>query len=109
MRARRFIDLWNAGRVREALDGAAPGYEYRDAVMGGPFDKDAHIAMMEAILEQVPDRRITVSREWIVDDVEFVEYVWYGTAGAESIHSEWLALFEFDGEAMQRQRHYRCS
>jgi predicted SnoaL-like aldol condensation-catalyzing enzyme len=106
VRALRFIDLWNAGRVRDALANAAPSYTYQDATMG-PLDKDAHIAMMEGILERIPDRRIRVAREWSVGDVEFVEYVWSGTTGADPIQSDWLAIFEFDGQTLQRQRHYR--
>ena len=106
-RARRFFDVWNAGRVVEALDDADPGYTYHDAIFGGPFDKDGHLAMMERILDEIPDRRATIIGAWTVGDVEFVEYVWTGTAGAASVSSEWLAIFEFDRGALRQQRHYR--
>ena len=107
-RARAFIELWNAGRVRDALVSAAPDYTYQDAVAGGPHDRDGHIALMEAILEQVPDRKITIHRAWDTDGVEFLEYHWTGTPrGGEPISSDWLAIFEFTGAKLRRQRHYR--
>lgn len=112
-RAARFVALWNAGRCAESVANTGPDYTYQDAIMGGPHDREAHIALMESVLTQVPDRHITIERQWTVGDVEFVAYRWTGTpsgGGDDRIESEWLAIFEFDGEVLLSQRHYsgRC-
>lgn len=107
-RTERFVALWNEGRVREALGETAEDYSYWDSVMGGPHDRDAHVAMMESIFEAMPDRRISIIRQWATDDAEFCEYIWRGTGRDGSvIESYYFGVFEFDtaGRAV-RQRHF---
>lgn len=107
-RTERFIELWNEGRVQEALGETADGYTYSDPVMGGPHDRDAHITMMKSIYEAMPDRRITINRLWVTDDVEFCEYTWRATSpDGDTIENDYLGMLEFDasGRAV-RQRHF---
>lgn len=108
--AERFADLWNDGRVVEALGEVAEGYTYTDTVMGGPFDRDQHIELMGKVLERFPDRRLVIERAWAVGSVEFVEYRWTGTdhESGEVLEREWLGVFEYDdlGRAV-KQRHYQ--
>ena len=63
---------------------------------------------MESVIRKVRDRHITIERQWTVGDVEFIAYRWTGTqsGGDDRIESEWLAIFEFDGDVLLRQQHY---
>lgn len=108
-RVARFIDLWNAGKVHEAVADVADGYWYHDAVLGGPHDRAAHLAIMEQVLSLYPDRHIDITREWSAGDTEVVEYRWTGTADGGRVEADWVAVVEFDGDRMKSQRHYRGS
>ena len=107
-RTEQFIELWNAGRVREALGETVDSYSYWDSVMGGPHDRDAHVAMMESIFEAMPDRRISITRLWVTDDAEFCDYLWRATGpDGTAIESSYFGVFEFDATGRAaRQRHF---
>jgi hypothetical protein len=106
-RAERFVELWNDGRVEEALGETTSDYTYSDPVLGGPHDRDAHVGLMRQIYEAMPDRRITIHRSWAADDAEFIEYTWRGTSPTgEVIEQQYLGVLEFDADGRAaRQRH----
>jgi hypothetical protein len=107
-RVERFVELWNEGRVAEALGETADGYTYWDSVMGGPHDRDAHVAMMQSILDAMPDRHIDVHRVWTTGDADFVDYTWSATTpeGSTRTH-ECFGVLEYDDAGRPtRQRHF---
>lgn len=105
-----FFVLWNDGRVRDAVDNVTDDYWYQDAVLGGPHDRDAHIAIMERVLSMYPNRRAEVIRVTESADVEVVEYHWSGTSiEGEQLEADWVGVVDFAGNRMRSQRHYRGS
>jgi ketosteroid isomerase-like protein len=104
-----FAALFNEGRLKDALGEVAEGYTYTDPIFGTVRGKDAHVTVMQQVLDAYPDRTIHVVSAWGTGDLEFAEYRWQGTptAGGDRVNAEWAVVIEYRQDRMLRQRHYR--
>jgi ketosteroid isomerase-like protein len=59
-----FWELFNAGRLEEAIALCSPDFEYVDHQNGGVFDAHGFLGEMRKILEAAPDRRVTILRKF---------------------------------------------
>ena len=84
--AQRYVDAFNAGDIEGLRRLMAPSYRYTDRYAGGTIGSAEHLAVIGAVLERMPDRRIIVDRILSSGDTCVVVGTWTATpVGADRL------------------------
>src|SRR6476659_8802309 len=102
-------ELFNAGRLEEAISLCSSDFEYVDHQNGGVFDASGFLGEMRRILDAAPDRRVTILRKFEgAPGSGVLEAQWQGTfaGAADPTITGAACVFDVAGGQIKRLRMY---
>jgi hypothetical protein len=102
----RFVEAFNGGNFVAMRKLMAEGYTHAEPLYPGPYDAEAHIALMQDVIERAPDRRVDVTRTLPGAGAVAAEGLWVGHIGGQQLRLEIIFVFDVTetGEQIQRSR-----